>query len=152
MRRGMADADVTRRLRANRTFSIAMSALALIGLGAFVSSAGSSARVERDLRAEFIQLKASQDQLLSKHKELQERAGDLLELQAKLASVRNELETLARAREHALGQVAAARQDLAAVNKRLENRLAKVPETGRVRAAERTTGAARATAPTKSKT
>jgi hypothetical protein len=65
MRREIADMDVTRRLYANRIFSLVMSSLTLIGWGALTYSAGSSARVERGLRVELTQLKTSQDQLLS---------------------------------------------------------------------------------------
>jgi chromosome segregation ATPase len=151
MRREIADMDVTRRLYANRIFSLVMSSLALIGWGALTYSAASSARVERGLRVELAQVKTSEDQLLSERKQVQESVGDLTQVHAEITSARHELDGLARAREQAIAQAAAARQDLAAVTKRLENR-AKASETSRVRAAERTSKPARDTTPTKSKT
>ena len=151
MRREIADMDVTRRLYANRIFSLVMSFLALIGWGALTYSAGSSARVERGLRVELTQLKTSQDQLLSEREQVQESVGDLTQVHAEIASARHELDGLARAREQSIAQAAAARQDLAAVTKRLENR-AKASGPSRVRAAERASKPARDTAPTKSKT
>jgi chromosome segregation ATPase len=144
--------DVILRLYANRTFSLVMSSLALIGWGAFTYAIGSSGRVERDLRAELAQVKTDQEQNLSERKRMQESVGDLTEVQAKLASARGELDTLSRAREQATAQAAAARQDLAGLHKRLENRLAKVSEADRVRAAERASKPARGTTPTKTKT
>ena len=152
MRRGTADMDVIRRLHANRIFSLVTSSLAIISCGAFVYSAGSSARIERDLRAEVSELKATQDQLLSERKQVQESVGDLAAVQAQIALARQELDRVARAREQAAAQAAAARQDLAAIAKRLENRPAKLSEAKRVRAAERASKPARDTASARSKT
>jgi hypothetical protein len=151
-RREMPNVDVTRRLYANRIFSLVTSSLALIGCGAFVYSAGSSARVERGLRAELAQLASSQDQLLSERNQMVESVGDLTEVKAKIASARGELDTVIRAREQATAHVATVRQDLAAIKRRLDNTLVKVSEAGRVRSAERASKPARDTASTKSKT
>src|SRR5689334_12053656 len=62
--------------------------LAIIGCGAFVYSAGSSARIERDLRGEVSELKTTQDQLLSERKQVQESVGDLAAVQAQIALAR----------------------------------------------------------------
>src|SRR4051812_15337072 len=120
--RGMVRMDMARRLNAYRVLSLALCSLALVGWGAFA-----------DLRAELAQLKASQDQLLAERTQQQEAAGDLIQVQTKLASARGELETLAQKREQARAQAAAAQQELTTLAKRLEDRRAKVSEKGTVR-------------------
>ena len=64
---------------------------------------------------------------------MQESVGNLTQVHAEIASAGHELDRLARAREQAIAQAAAARQYLAAVTKRLENR-PKASGPGRVRA------------------
>ena len=132
--------------------SLTVSFLALVGWGAFAYSAGSSASAARDLRAELAQLKATQDQLLIEQTQQQAAVGDLAQIQAKLASAQGERDTLARKREQATVQVTAARQELAAVTKRLEGRRANVSKTGRARVAQQASKSAPGTGPTKSKT
>jgi hypothetical protein len=119
--RGMVRMHMARRLRAYRMLSLALCSLALVGWGAFV-----------DLRAELAQLKASQDQLLAERIQQQEAGGDLIQLQAKLRSVREELAALAHRREQASAQVAAVQQDRTELTKWLEGRRAKVPQKGSV--------------------
>jgi hypothetical protein len=119
--RGMIRMHMARRLRAYRMLSLALCSLALVGWGAFV-----------DLRAELAQLKASQDQLLAERIQQQEAGGDLIQLQAKLMSVREELAALAHRREQASAQVAAVQQDRTELTKWLEGRRAKVPQKGSV--------------------
>src|SRR4051812_7399275 len=60
---GMVRMDLTRRLNAHRTLNLTVSFLALVGWGAFASSAGSSASAERHLRAALAQSQVAQDQL-----------------------------------------------------------------------------------------
>jgi len=84
---GMARMDLKRRLKANRVLSAMMSALALIGWGAFAYAAGSSARAERQLRDELAQSKAAQEHLLTERTQQQAAAGDLAQIQAKLGPV-----------------------------------------------------------------
>ena len=117
--RGMVRMHMARRLRAYRMLSLALCSLALVGWGAFA-----------DLRAELAQLKASQDQLLAERTQQQEAVGDLIQLQAKLVSAREELAALAHRREQAAAQVAAAQQDRTELTKWLEGRRAKVPQKG----------------------
>jgi Tfp pilus assembly protein PilO len=119
--RGMVRMHMARRLRACRMLSLALCSLALVGWGAFA-----------DLRAELAQLKASQDQLLAERIQQQEAGGDLIQLQAKLMSVREELAALAHRREQASAQVAAVQQDRTELTKWLEGRRAKVPQKGSV--------------------
>ena len=119
--RGMVRMDMARRLNAYRVLSLALCSLALVGWGAFA-----------DLRAELAQLKASQDQLLAERTQQQEAVGDLIQLQAKLASAREELASLAHRREQAPAQVAAVQQDRTELTKWLKGRQAQVPRKGSV--------------------
>ena len=119
--RGMVRMHMAQRLRAYRMLSLALCSLALVGWGAFA-----------DLRAELAQMKASQDQLLAERIQQQEAVGDLIQLQAKLMSVREELAALAHRREQAAAQVAAVQQDRTELTKWLEGRRAKVPQKGSV--------------------
>src|SRR3954469_20770423 len=106
MRVGMVRMDLTRRLDAHRVLSLTVSFLALVGWGAFASSAGSSASAERDLRAALAQSQVAQDQLRAERDHQQAAAGDLIQTQAQLVSARRELESLAQRRERAAAQVA----------------------------------------------
>jgi Tfp pilus assembly protein PilO len=119
--RGMVRMNMARRLSGYRVLSLALCSLVLVGWGAFA-----------DLRAELAQLKASQDQLLAERIQQQEAGGDLIQLQAKLRSVREELAALAHRREQASAQVAAVQQDRTELTKWLEGRRAKVPQKGSV--------------------
>ena len=119
--RGMVRMNMARRLNAYRVLILALCSLALVGWGAFA-----------DLRAELAQLKASQDQLLAERIQQQEAVGDLIQPQAKLRSVREELAALAHRREQASAQVAAVQQDRTELTKWLEGRRAKVPQKGSV--------------------
>src|SRR5215213_9368325 len=136
MLRGMAQMDLNRRLNANRTLSVTMTFLALVGWGAFAYAAGSSARTERQLRNDLTQSTATQDQLRAEWDQQQAAVGDLTQVQAKLASARGELETLARKREQATAQVAAARQELIVLTERRAEKRAKGSEKGKVQAAK----------------
>jgi chromosome segregation ATPase len=141
MRVGMVRMDLTRRLDAHRVLSLTVSFLALVGWGAFAYSVGSSASAERDLRAELAQSKAAQDQLQAERDQQQAAVGELTQVQAKLVSARDELDTLAQKRERASAQVAAVQQEMTLLTKRLETKRAKIFETGRARVAERTSKA-----------
>ena len=152
MRVGMVRMDLTRRLNAHRVLSLTVSFLALVGWGAFAYSAGSSASAERDLRAELAQSQAAQDQLRAERDQQQAAVGDLAQIQAKLASARGELDTLARKREQATAQVAAVQQELMVLTKRREERQAKGSEKGKVQAAKPSSKPARLAAQTKHQT
>jgi len=86
---------------------------------------------------------------LAERSQQQAAGDDLAQIQAKLASARGEFETLARQREQATGQVAAAQQELATLTKRLENRRAKVSEKESAQAAKPPRKPARLAARTK---
>jgi peptidoglycan hydrolase CwlO-like protein len=136
MLRGMAQMDLKRRLKAHRMLSLTVGFLALVGWGMFAYSVGSSARAQHQLRAEGAQLKAAQDRLLAERTQQQEAWGDLSQLQAKLASARQEIAALAQRREQAKAQMAAVQQDLTALVKRLDDKQARASETRKVRVTE----------------
>src|SRR3954464_11542814 len=119
--RGMVRMDMARRLNAYRVLSLALSSLALVGWGAFA-----------DLRAELAQLKASQDQLLAERTQQQEAVGDLIQLQAKLVSAREELAALAHRREQTAAHVATAQSDRTELTKWLGGRRPKGPQKGSI--------------------
>jgi hypothetical protein len=117
----MVRMNMARRLNAYRVLILALCSLALVGWGAFA-----------DLRAELAQLKASQDELLAERTQQQEAGGDLIQLQAKLVSFREELAALADRREQAAAQVAAVQQDRTELTKWLEGRRAKGLQKGSI--------------------
>ena len=94
MRRGMARMEIKQRLKAHRTLSLILTFLALVGWGGFAYSAVSSIAT-RDLRAALAQSTAAQDQLRAERDQQQAAVGDLAQIEAKLASARGELDTLA---------------------------------------------------------
>src|SRR6476660_4574422 len=115
---GMVRMDMARRLNALIVLSLVLCSLAMVGWGAFA-----------DVRAELAQLKASHDQLLAEHAQQQEEAvGDLVQLQAKLVSAREELAALAERRQQAKAQAAAVQQDRTELTKLLEGIRTKAPQ------------------------
>jgi len=90
---------------------------AVVGWGAFA-----------DVRAGLAQLKASHDQLLAEQARQQEAVGDLVQLQAKLVSAREELAALAERRQQAKAQAAAVQQDRTELTKLLEGIRTKAPQ------------------------
>ena len=123
MRVGMARMDLIRRLNAHRVLSLTVSFLALVGWGAFA-----------DLRAELAHLRASQDQLLAERKQQQEAVGELAQVQAQIASARDELQALDHKREQAKAQSAAVQQDRTELTKWLDGKRTKRSEKDSIRA------------------
>ena len=122
MRVGLFRMDRVRRPKVHRVLSLALGSLALVGWGAFA-----------DLRAELAHLKASQDQLLAERKQQQEAVGDLAQLQAQIASARDELQALDHKREQAKAPTAAAQPDRTELTKWLDGKRTKRSETDSVR-------------------
>src|SRR3954462_14825266 len=152
MRQGMARMDIKQRLKAHRTLSLILAFLALVGWGAFAYSAGSSSVATRDLRAELAQSTAAQDQLRAERDQHQAAVGDLAQIQAKLASARGELDTLAKKRDRATAQVAAVQQELMVLTKRRDVRQAKGSEKSKGQAAKQPGKPARLAAQTQHQT
>ena len=123
MRVGMVRMDMVRRPKVHRVLSLALGSLALVGWGAFA-----------DLRTELAHLKASQDRLLAERKQQHEAAGDLTQLQAQIASARDELQALDHKREQAKTQAAAGQPDRTELTKWLDGKRTKRSETDSVRA------------------
>ena len=125
-----------RRLNAHRVFSLIVGFCALIGWSGLAYSTGTSATVQRELRAELAQLKASQEQLLAERHQQQAALDDLTQVQSKLAAARAELAALSQRREQVNTQVVAVRQELTVFAKRLADRRAKASKAHGVRLAE----------------
>ena len=126
-----------RRLNAHRVFSLIVGFCALIGWSGLAYSTGTSATVQRELRAELAQLKASQEQLLAeRHQQQAVLGGDLTQVQSKLAAARAELAALSQRREQVNTQVVAVRQELTVFAKRLADRRSKASKAHGVRLAE----------------
>jgi hypothetical protein len=106
---GRVRMNMARRLNAHIVLSLVLCSLAVVGWGAFA-----------DVRVELAQLKASHDQFLAERAQQQEAVGDLVQLQAKLVSAREELAALADRRQHATAQGAAVQQDRTELTKLLE--------------------------------
>ena len=123
MRVGMVRMDMARRLNAHRVLSLVLCSLALVGWGAFA-----------DLRAELAQMKASQDQLLAERKQQQEAVGELTQLQAQIASARDELQALDHKRAQAKAQAAAVQPDRTELTKWLDGKRTQTSEKDSVRA------------------
>ena len=122
MRVGMVRMDMARRPKVHRVLSLVLCSLALVGWGAFA-----------DLRAELAHLKASQDQLLAR-KQQQEAVGELAQVQAQIASARDELQALDHKREQAKAQSAAVQQDRTELTKWLDGKRTKRSEKDSIRA------------------
>jgi multidrug efflux pump subunit AcrA (membrane-fusion protein) len=141
MRVGMVRMDMARRLNAHRVLSLVLCSLALVGWGAFA-----------DLCAELAQLKVSQDQLLAERKQQQEAVGDLTQLQAQIASARDELQAFDHKREQAKVQAAAVQQDRTELTKWLDGKRTKGSEKDSVRATKPSSKPARIAARTQPET
>ena len=141
MRVGMVRMDLTRRLDAHRALSLTVSFLALVGWGAFADSWDRRRAPSVISAPNWPNPKAAQDQLQAERDQQQAAVGELTQVQAKLVSARDGLDTLAQKRERASAQVAAVQQEMTLLTKRLETKRAKISETGRARVAERTSKA-----------
>jgi len=141
MRVGMVRMDMARRPKVHRVLSLVLCSLALVGWGAFA-----------DLRAELAHLKASQDQLLAERKQQQEAVGELAQVQAQIASARDELQALDHKREQAKAQAAAVQQDRTELTKWLDGKRTKGSEKDSVRATKPSSKPARIAARTQPET
>src|SRR3954462_3152702 len=117
MRVGMVRMDMARRPKVHRVLSLVLCSLALVGWGAFA-----------DLRAELAYLKASQDQLLAERKQQQEAVGELTQLQAQIASARDQHQGLDHKRAKAKAQAAAVQPDRTELTKWLDGKRTQTSE------------------------
>jgi hypothetical protein len=111
-----------------RAFLI-LGALALAVFGGWVGLAYSVV----SSRTEIAGLRAERDAAAAEHERLATSAGELRQVEAKLASARAEYARVAQAWAEAKAKAATAQQDLAAVTKRLEQAGERVSQTGSVR-------------------
>jgi uncharacterized protein HemX len=114
-------------LRADRPLLLAcgLGLAAVIGWGSFGYSAWSSRQLSHELKA----VAAQRDATVEKHQRLERTAGELAQVEAKLATTKAEFDKAAR-------MWAAAQQELATLSKRLDQTREKVSQTGSIKQPE----------------
>jgi uncharacterized protein HemX len=121
-------------LRADRPLLLAcgLGLAAVIGWGSFGYSAWSS----RQLSRELVAATAQRDGAIDKHQRLERSAGELAQVEGKLTTAKAEFDKAAR-------MWAAAQQELATLNKRLDQARERVAQTGSIKQPEPPKRAAR---------
>ena len=109
--------------------ALLMSGLALIGWGSFAYNAHSSAGAQHELRVQVADLIATQERLIADD---QRTADDLEATREALSNLRASSERTATERDDVRAQLAAAREEMTALEKRLE---VQPRQTGSVRSA-----------------
>jgi septal ring factor EnvC (AmiA/AmiB activator) len=97
--------------------ALLMSGLALIGWGTFVYNAHSSAGAQHELRVQVADLIAAQERLIAEHD--QRTADNLNVAREALSNLRASSERTATERDDVLAQLAAAREEMTTLEKRL---------------------------------
>src|SRR5215218_4931061 len=118
----MSEADATRNVSMIRVFSLIMSFLAFIGWSTFAYAAKSSATAQHRLSEQVAELKVSQGQLIAERDQAR----------AELADLKASRDQLMAEREEAKAQLTAARDEIATLQKRLDEAQAKGSQTGSV--------------------
>lgn len=118
-------------VRAERSFLIGcgLAVAALVGWTSFAYSAWSS----RALTQQVTALTAERDAVAAKHQQLQQAAGELKDVDAKLRSARLEYSQAVEAWAQTKGRLGAAQQELAVLAKRLDQAKDRVAQTGSIR-------------------
>jgi tRNA C32,U32 (ribose-2'-O)-methylase TrmJ len=114
--------------RADRPFRIgpALAIAAIAGWSGFIYSVLSSGQQVKALTAE-------RDAALASHQQLQEAAGKLSDIEAKLGTARVEYGRVVQGWAEARGRLGAAQQELAVLTKRLDQAKDRVSQTGSIR-------------------
>lgn len=117
--------------RSNRSLLLGsvLTLAAAAGWGSFAYSAYTSGQREAALMAE-------RDIALNKHQRLQEAAGELADVQAKLGSARFEYSRVMQNWAETRGKMGSAQQELAALTKRVEQARDRVSQTGSIKPAQ----------------
>jgi len=108
--------------------------LALTGWGSFAYLAWSSGQQVTALAAERDAERANHNAALANYQKLQDAAGSLKEVEAKLGSARSEYSRVVQGWADTRGRLGAAQQDLAALAKRLDQASDRVSQTSSIRA------------------
>src|SRR4051812_1394986 len=135
----MSETGTTRNVNMLRVFSLVMGLLALAGWGTFAYAAKTSAATQQQRQEEVAELKVSQGQLKAE----QDQA------KAEVTDLKASWEQLIAERDEAKAQLAAAREEIGALTKRLEDFQAKASQPGSVRAPARSSNPARSPAQAK---
>ena len=105
----------------------ALGVAALTGWSSFAYSSLSS-------RSEAKVLRAERDAALGRHQQLQQSAGDLAQVEAKLAAARNDYTRTVQGWAEARTRLGTAQQELAVLSKRIEASKERVTQTGSIKA------------------
>jgi exonuclease VII small subunit len=121
-------------LRADRRLLVCcgLGLAGVIGWGSFAYSAWSSRQLSRQVEA----ITAQRGEALEKYQRLERSAGELAQVEGKLGAARAEFDKAAR-------MWAAAQQELAALNKRVDQARERVSQTGSIKQPEPAKRAAR---------
>jgi Skp family chaperone for outer membrane proteins len=116
-------------IRSERSLQIgaALAFAAVVGWGSFAHLAMSSGQQVTALTAE-------RDAAVANYEKLQEAAGNLKEVEAKLGSARTEYSRVVQGWADTRGRLGAAQQELAALAKRLDQATERVSQTSSIRA------------------
>jgi hypothetical protein len=107
----------------------ALAMVAALGLGSFALSALNG-------REKVSSLTAERDMAVAKHDRLQEAAGELSQVEARLGSARVEYGRVVQGWAEAKAKAGAVQQELANLTKRLDQAKDRVSQTGSIRQAE----------------
>jgi len=127
--------------RTERSFLIgcALSVAALIGWSSFAYSAWSSRHLANQVSA----LATERSEALANHQRLQQTAGDLKQVEAKLGAARLEYSRAVEGWAETRAKLVTGRQELALLTKRIDQARDRVSQTGSVRQPEALKGPAR---------
>ena len=122
-------------LLSNRLFQFgaALIVAAVAGWGSFAYLAWSSGQHVTALMAEREAALANHDAAVANYQKLQEAAGTLKEVEAKLGSARMEYSRVAQGWAETRGKLGAIQQELAVLTNRLDQATERVSQTGSIR-------------------
>ena len=135
----MSELDTTRTVTVLRALSLALGLLAVAGWGAFAYALRSSAETEQRLTEQVAELTRGQEQLIAERDQARAEVADLKASRNQLIADRVE----------AQAQLTVAREEIAMLQKQLEQLQAKASATGSVRAPTPSGKPARSPAQTK---
>src|SRR5215210_671765 len=118
----MSETGTGRNVNMLRVFSLIISLLALAGWGSFAYAAKTSGTTQQQLQEQVAELKISQGQLIAERDQAR----------AELADLKASRDQLMAEREEAKAQLTAARDEIATLQRRLDEAQAKGSQTGSV--------------------
>jgi zinc resistance-associated protein len=121
--------ELLARIKQSPMLGPALAVAAILGWSSFAYSALAS-------HARASSLTAERDAALAKHERLQEAAGELAQVEARLGSARVEYSRVVQGWAEAKARAGVVQQELATLTKRLDQAKDRVSQTGSIRQAE----------------